>query len=106
MANAGWYTMPDWSVEYPYGLKGTPATPENVGARLAQRLLVLLGTADVDPNHASLSRTPESMAQGPHRFARGLCACPEWALWGYHGRVLVSARVQELKSLPVRARRS
>ena len=42
----------------------------------------------------------------PHRFARGLCARPEWALWGYHGRVLVSARVQELKSLPVRARRS
>ncbi len=42
----------------------------------------------------------------PHRFARGLCARPEWALLGYHGRVLVSARVQELKSLPVRARRS
>ena len=34
----------------------------------------------------------------PHRSARGMRARPEWALLGYHGRVLVSTRVQELKS--------
>ena len=34
----------------------------------------------------------------PHRSARGLRARPEWALLGYHGRVLVSTRVQELKT--------
>ena len=37
----------------------------------------------------------------PHRSARGMRARPEWALLGYHGRVLVSTRVQELKSPPV-----
>ena len=30
-----------------------------------------LGDKDIDPNHASLPRDPEAMAQGPHRFARG-----------------------------------
>ena len=34
----------------------------------------------------------------PHWSARGMRA--EWALLGYHGRVLVSTRVQELKSPP------
>ena len=36
----------------------------------------------------------------PHRSARGMRARPEWALLGYHSRVLVSTRVQELKSPP------
>ena len=36
----------------------------------------------------------------PHRSARGMRARPERALLGYHGRVLVSTRVQELKSPP------
>jgi hypothetical protein len=38
---------------------------------LQRPLVVLLGTEDTDPNHVNLRRTPEAMAQGPHRFARG-----------------------------------
>ena len=38
---------------------------------LGRPLVVLLGTADTDPNHVHLRRTPEALAQGPHRFARG-----------------------------------
>jgi hypothetical protein len=34
-------------------------------------LTVLLGEEDTDPEHASLRRTPEALAQGAHRFARG-----------------------------------
>jgi hypothetical protein len=38
---------------------------------LQQPLTVLLGEEDTDPDHPSLRRTPEALAQGPHRFARG-----------------------------------
>lgn len=70
-ANAGWYTMPDLETGYPYGLKGTPVG-ENALRQLLQRpLLVLLGADDTDPNHVHLRRTPEAMAQGEHRLARG-----------------------------------
>merc|ERR1711966_8216 len=37
----------------------------------------------------------------PHRSARGMRARPEWALLGYHGRVLVSTRGQELEAPPL-----
>lgn len=34
-------------------------------------LVVLLGTADIDPHHKLLRHTPEAEAQGPFRLARG-----------------------------------
>ncbi|WP_146852532.1 CapA family protein [Brevifollis gellanilyticus] len=70
-ANAGWWTMPDLTVDFPYGLKGSPIQEDSVKAMLQRPLVVLLGTADTDPNHKNLRRTPEAMLQGPHRFARG-----------------------------------
>jgi poly(3-hydroxybutyrate) depolymerase len=70
-ANAGWWTLPDPAVEFPYGLKGSPVDEKALKAMLQRPLVVLLGTADTDPNHANLRRTPEALAQGPHRFARG-----------------------------------
>lgn len=35
-------------------------------------MLLLLGEADNDPNHPSLPRQPEALAQGPNRYARGI----------------------------------
>jgi poly(3-hydroxybutyrate) depolymerase len=70
-ANAGWWTLPDFGVDFPYGLKGSPIQETAVKSMLQRPLTVLLGTADTDPNHKNLRRTPEAMAQGPHRFARG-----------------------------------
>ncbi|MCX7827494.1 MAG: hypothetical protein N2689_18340 [Verrucomicrobiae bacterium] len=70
-ANAGWWTMPDSAVDFPYGLRGSPADEAALKAALQAPLVVLLGTGDTDPNHAHLRRTPEALAQGPHRFARG-----------------------------------
>jgi len=70
-ANAGWYTLPDRKVEYPYGLRGKRLPPVDMRRALAQPLVVLLGTADDDPAYPNLRRTPEAMAQGPHRLARG-----------------------------------
>lgn len=70
-ANAGWYTMPDWNVAFPYGLRGSGVTEPALRIALQRPLTVLLGTADDDPDHPNLRRTPEAMAQGPHRLARG-----------------------------------
>lgn len=70
-ANAGWYTMPNFETEFPYGLNGSPGTQESLDAGLTRDLVVLLGEEDNDPNASSLRTTPEANAQGAHRFERG-----------------------------------
>ncbi len=70
-ANAGWYTMPDMQTGFPYGLADAPVEKGALAAALGKRLTVLLGTADTDRSDPDLRKTPESDAQGPHRFARG-----------------------------------
>lgn len=71
-ANAGWYTLPDPEGAWPFGLKGAPGGPQVLANWLGADMTILLGTMDTDPNHASLNRDPPSMAQGPHRLARGV----------------------------------
>ena len=71
LANAGWYTFPDFDIEYPYGLSDSGIDADALRRALAKDVIVLLGTEDNDPDHRSLRRTPEALAQGPHRFARG-----------------------------------
>lgn len=70
-ANAGWYTMPDCAVAFPYGLGDTPIGAEELAAALGKPLIVLLGTADTDRADTDLRKTPEADAQGFHRFERG-----------------------------------
>jgi hypothetical protein len=70
-ANAGWWTLPDLAVDFPYGLRGTSLDEAALKAAFGRPLVVLLGTHDTDPDHVNLRRTPEALAQGPHRFARG-----------------------------------
>ena len=71
-ANAGWYTMPDFGVEYPYGLKNSGIDAEALPDIFSKPLFLLLGKKDTDPNDDSLRQTPEAQRQGPHRLARGL----------------------------------
>jgi pimeloyl-ACP methyl ester carboxylesterase len=71
LANAGWYTLPNRAVEFPFGLGGTPVTDERLREVFQLPVVVLLGDQDTDPEHRQLSRTEGAMAQGPHRFARG-----------------------------------
>lgn len=70
-ANAGWYTMPDPNIAFPYGMGGAPITEDHIAAALGKPLLVLLGTADTDTNDPNLRKTREANLQGPHRYARG-----------------------------------
>ncbi|WP_432768356.1 MAG: hypothetical protein HEQ22_13160 [Sphingopyxis sp.] len=69
-ANAGSYAMTD-AAAWPFGVAGLPKGVWNAEKVFATPMTVLLGTADTDPNHKSLPRQPEAMAQGAHRFARG-----------------------------------
>ena len=70
-ANAGWYTLPDLQTPWPYGLGGTPADADSLRHWLTQPLVLLLGDQDTDSEDPNLRQSPEAMAQGPHRFARG-----------------------------------
>jgi poly(3-hydroxybutyrate) depolymerase len=71
LANAGWYTMPDPSIDYPYGLRGSQIQASALRAFLAMPVTVLLGDADTLTRQENLRQSPEAYAQGPHRFARG-----------------------------------
>jgi hypothetical protein len=70
-ANPGWYTMPTFAAAFPYGLGNSPATESSLGKSLGRDFVLLLGDRDNDPNHRSLRRTPQAMAQGKTRFERG-----------------------------------
>ena len=70
-ANAGWYTMPDESVAWPYGLGDSGLEAAGLAGFLQLPVTVLLGDADTVTTAGNLRRTPEAMLQGPHRFTRG-----------------------------------
>lgn len=71
-ANAGWYTMPDDSVRFPYGLDGSPVQEHELGPAFASNLVVMLGADDVNPKDESLRRDELSDRQGDNRLERGL----------------------------------
>jgi hypothetical protein len=71
-ANAGWYTLPVFDQDFPYGLRGTGVTEAEVANFLRRPLVLQLGEADTDPRHPSLRRDAGSDLQGTNRFARGL----------------------------------
>ena len=70
-ANAGWYTLADLSVEYPYRCSGARIKKKNLRKVFEKNLIVLLGDRDTDPKDKNLRNTTEARRQGPHRFARG-----------------------------------
>ena len=70
-ANAGWYTLADLSVDYPYGCSGARIEEKNLRKVFEKNLIVLLGDQDTDTKDKNLRNTTEAKRQGPHRFARG-----------------------------------
>jgi poly(3-hydroxybutyrate) depolymerase len=69
-ANAGWYTLPDETIAFPYGLKGTGLPEARLQQAFAKPMTILLGEEDTKQG-PSLRQTPEAMQQGPNRLARG-----------------------------------
>ena len=70
-ANAGYYTFADSALPYPAGLKDPRLRQNNITKALARDMVVLLGAHDIDPEHKSLLKNPQAMAQGRHRLERG-----------------------------------
>jgi len=70
-ANAGWYTMPDFGIDFPYGLQASGVTDDALAATLARDVVILLGDADTKTNEENLRQSPEAELQGAHRFERG-----------------------------------
>jgi hypothetical protein len=70
-ANAGWYMMPDYDQDFPYGLRRSAVSRENLSAALQLPVTILLGEEDTDFDDPNLRRTSEAMAQGDHRLERG-----------------------------------
>lgn len=71
-ANTGWYTMPRFSGKrFPYGLRGSPGTPETLKRVLGNRLVLLLGERDTDDEDPFLRRSKGARRQGKNRFERG-----------------------------------
>lgn len=70
-ANAGWYTFPDTSRPFPYGLKELNYSKDELINGFSKKMVILLGTKDTDPNHKYLRNTPEAKLQGKHRLERG-----------------------------------
>jgi hypothetical protein len=72
-ANPGSLLFPTTDLPCPYGFGLLPDSlggKERIKTYLAARLTLYSGTADTDPNHPQLDRSPEAEKQGPHRLAR------------------------------------
>ncbi len=76
MANAGWYTMPEWrgdkaAFKWPYSLVDSPSGEAALRKALERRAWVILGEADTDPDHDQLDKSEGAMKQGTNRLERG-----------------------------------
>jgi poly(3-hydroxybutyrate) depolymerase len=70
-ANAGYYTLPVFSEEFPYGLRKSPASAAKIAEAFRKDLVVLLGEEDRSSSGPNFSRSPGAMRQGGNRFERG-----------------------------------
>ncbi len=67
---AGWYTVPDASVDFPYGMGETGYSEAEIERIFSKELRVSVGALDTDPNSFDLRHTPEADAQGINRLQR------------------------------------
>ncbi len=69
-ASSGWYTVPDETVEFPYGIGSSPITTAELAPFFSLPLTVMIGEADNDPNAASLRHNSIVDQQGDDRLER------------------------------------
>lgn len=71
IGSPGWYTFPDASQNFPYGVRNIPyVTPETIKKYLAKPIILQLATGDTI-RESYLRKTPEAEAQGCNRYERG-----------------------------------
>lgn len=64
-ANAGWHTIPNSTVKFPYGIKNTSIDQNALVRSYSKNLIILLGEDDTDDEH--LRETEKANAQGNTR---------------------------------------
>lgn len=71
-ANSGWYTVPVFDDQFPYGLEGSAATRKTLKLAFKSPLVIYLGELDnKDETRGDLASSPEIDIQGPGRVERG-----------------------------------
>ena len=71
VGSPGWYTFPDTSMVYPYGIQNTPfANKKTIREFLSKKIILHLGTKDTI-RESFLRVTPEAEKQGKNRYERG-----------------------------------
>ena len=71
-ANAGFYSLPDENLEFPYGISNTDVKLNpDLKKAYEKKLVVLLGEFDNDPSLGTFRTTELAMEQGKHRLERG-----------------------------------
>jgi len=71
-ANPGFYTLPRFVEEFPYGLEKTGLPGGTIQQAFGKELTLLLGERDTLENQKSLNKSAGAMKQGSQRFARGM----------------------------------
>lgn len=71
-SNAGWYTVPENSVSFPYGILNGELPVSNLNNAFSKMLIIHLGQNDNDPNSPGLRHNSVvDNQQGLHRLERG-----------------------------------
>jgi hypothetical protein len=71
-SNAGWYTVPENTVSFPYGIQNGQLPNSDLVSAFQKKLIVHLGQNDTDPNYPGLRHnTVVDNQQGLHRYERG-----------------------------------
>lgn len=71
-SNAGWYTVPESAIDYPYGLNKSQLSSSNLSVAFSKKQIVHLGLTDTDPNSVGLRHnTTVDDQQGLNRLVRG-----------------------------------
>ena len=71
-SNAGWYTVPETTIDFPYGIKNGQLSENTLISAFSKKIVVHLGLNDTNPNDAGLRHnTIVDNQQGLHRLERG-----------------------------------
>ena len=71
-SNAGWYTVPEVGVSFPYGIDNSELPESNITHAFETKLIVHLGESDTNQNSSGLRHnTVVDNQQGLNRFVRG-----------------------------------
>jgi hypothetical protein len=69
-ANAGTYTILNENLDYPYGIGNLMRYKGKILDNLSEKMYILVGDLDVDPNHKHFPTDKKFDFEGEHRFKR------------------------------------